>query len=404
MNITKKSLFVVVLTLVTASLLAQTTETSNQKMARLGLNTISTAVSFLTLSPDARSGSMGDLGVSTSPDANSMHWNPAKYAFIEDKAGFSISYTPWMRSLVPDINLANLAGYYKINDKSAVAMTMKYFSLGEVDFRDENNTSLGIVKPNEFSIDATYSRKFSEKISGAVAARFIYSNLTQGITNTAGSEPKAGTSVAADIAMYYTEPVTLGKTMTGEVSFGINISNIGSKVSYDVSKVDKEFIPTNLRFGPSLLMNIDDFNSLTFAVDFNKLLVPTAPIRNSEGDIIYGKDDNVNSIMGLIQSFYDAPGYTVVSGDTIQIGKFREELQEFYFSVGAEYWYNNLLSIRAGYFFENPRKGDRQFVTLGAGLRYNVFGIDLSYLISIGQQNPLQNTLRFSLLFNFDTK
>lgn len=342
---------------------------------------------------------MGDLGVATTPDVNSMHWNPAKYAFIDGVAGFGLNYTPWMRKIVSDINLINAVGYFKINDVSAIAASINYFSLGEVIFRKDAQDVGNIVRPNEFAVDATYARKFSEKISAAVAARFIYSNLTQG--NVEGS--KAGMSVAADIAMYYTEPVTMGR-MDADVSVGLNISNIGSKLSYDVNKNQKEFIPTTFRVGPALNMHIDDYNSLLISAELSKLLVPTSPITDSAGNVIYGKDDNVSSILGLFRSFYDAPGFTIdqETGDTIKIGKFREELQELMLSVGAEYWYNETFAVRAGYFFENPRKGDRRFITLGAGLKYNLFGIDLSYLISLGQRNPLENTLRFSLTFDFD--
>ena len=330
-----------------------------------------------------------------------MHWNPAKYAFIKEDVGISLNYTPWMRSLVPDINLSNLSAYKRLNDKSTIAASLTYFSLGEVSFTNEHGDPLGTVKPNEFSVDATYSRKFSEKISGAVAARFIYSNLTQGISNSSIGV-KAGTSVAADISMFYTDPVVVG-SLDGIFNFGVNISNIGSKISYDPSKLNKEFIPTNLRLGPSLLINVDDFNSFTFAVDINKLLVPTNCIM-VDSVIVAGMDSDVGTIAGMIQSFYDAPGYYKVknNGDTVHVSTFVEELQEINFSVGVEYWYNKLFAIRAGYFFEHPRKGDRQYITLGAGLRYNVFGLDLSYLVSIGQRNPLENTLRFSLLLNFD--
>ncbi|MGI6718647.1 MAG: type IX secretion system outer membrane channel protein PorV [Bacteroidales bacterium] len=401
MKIVKKLLLGISLLLFANSvLLAQNDEpTYEGQQARLGINTINSAVPFLTLSPDARSGSMGDLGVATTPDINSMHWNPAKYAFMDGVAGFSLNYTPWMRKIVSDINLINAVGYYKINDVSAVAASINYFSLGEVIFRKDADDPGNIVRPNEFSIDGTYARKFSEKISAAVATRFIYSNLTQG--HVEGS--KAGMAVAADISMYYTEPISIGR-MDADIAVGVNISNIGSKLSYDVNKNQKEFIPTTFRVGPALNMHLDDYNSLLISAELSKLLVPTSPIRDAEGNVLYGKDDDISSILGLFRSFYDAPGFTIneETGDTIKIGKFREELQELMLSVGGEYWYNETFAVRAGYFFENPRKGDRQFITLGAGLKYNLFGIDLSYLISLGQRNPLQNTLRFSLSFNFD--
>ena len=293
MKIVKKLLLgICLIVFANGMLLAQSEgSTYEGQKERLGINTINSAVPFLTLSPDARSGSMGDLGVATTPDVNSMHWNPAKYAFIDGVAGFGLNYTPWMRKIVSDINLINAVGYFKINDVSAIAASINYFSLGEVIFRKDAQDVGNIVRPNEFAVDATYARKFSEKISAAVAARFIYSNLTQG--NVEGS--KAGMSVAADIAMYYTEPVRMGR-MDADVSVGLNISNIGSKLSYDVNKNQKEFIPTTFRVGPALNMHIDDYNSLLISAELSKLLVPTSPITDSAGNVIYGKDDNVSSI------------------------------------------------------------------------------------------------------------
>ena len=394
-----------------------------------GYNTINTSVTFLTISPDSRSGGLGDLGAATSPDVYSMHYNPAKYAFIglkpgkdpeendsysNNKLGFALNYSPWMRQLSPDINLFNVAGYYRLDEKSTVAASLTYFSLGEITFTNDQGVDIGTYNPNEFALDATYSRKFSPRLSGAVAGRFIYSNLTQGVA-VEGQDTKAGMSGAADIAIYYVDPIKLGN-LDGTFSLGANISNIGSKISYYSDKSDKEFIPTNLRISPALTIDIDDFNSFSLYAEFTKLLVPTSPISavtDTAGRInysygykdnattIYGKNDNVSTIVGMIQSFYDAPGYTIVNDTIESIGKFREELQEINMSFGVEYWYNNLFALRAGYFYEHPRKGDRQFVSLGAGIKYNVFGLDISYLISTTNANPLGNTLRFSLTFNF---
>lgn len=401
-----------------------------QSMRVKGYNTVSTAVTFLTVSPDSRSGALGDIGAATTPDINSMHYNPAKFAFMglkpgadptdydaftDENAGFVLNYSPWMTQLSPDINLFNVAGYYKLNDKSAIAASMTYFSMGEIEFTDEYGASLGLYHPNEFAIDATYSRKFSEKISGAVAGRFIYSDLTQGVdVNSRGT--KAGMSAAADIAMYYVEPMQFGK-LDGNFALGVNIANIGSKLSYYTDKSDKEFIPTTLRISPVMSINIDDFNTFSFGVEFTKFLVPTTPISEMYDETtgittykygydetaqqVYGKNDDVSTIMGMIQSFYDAPGYSIVNDSLVPIGGFLEELQEINIGVGVEYWYNNLLAIRAGYFYENPRKGDRQYITLGAGLKYNVFGLDVSYLVSTTNTNPLGNTLRFSISLNF---
>ncbi|MBI9037144.1 MAG: type IX secretion system outer membrane channel protein PorV [Bacteroidales bacterium] len=362
------------------------------------LNTITTAVPFLLIAPDARAGAMGDAGVSSTPDASSMHWNPAKYAFIDKKMGFSVSYSPWLRALVNDINLAYVSGYYRIDDRQVIGASLLYFSLGDITFTDVNGGRIGDYKPSEFSIDATYSRKLSDKLSGAIAARYINSNLTQGqYVGAVATHP--GNSIAADVAVYWQDDIVLGN-MDGKFAWGINISNIGSKISYSDNEV-KEFIPTNLRFGPSLTLDLDDYNSLSFMIDVNKLLVPTPPIyeTDSAGSPVYingkqvileGRDPDVSVISGMLQSFYDAPG------------GFSEEMREFSFSIGAEYWYDKQFALRGGFFYEDKSKGNRKYFTLGAGLRYNVFGLDFAYLIPLEQHNPLENTLRFSLLFNFD--
>jgi len=359
-------------------------------------NTITTAVPFLGIGPDARSGGMGELGAATEPDANSMHWNAAKYAFIDKQFGFSVSYSPWLKKLVPDINLAYLTGYAKIDDRSAVAGSLKFFSLGEIAFTDITGYNYMNVRPSEFSLDGAYSRKFSQKISGAIAARFVYSNLTAG-QEVEGTTTKAGTSVAADVTFFYTTDLSIPWLESSKLAFGAAITNIGAKMSYSVDDLNKDFIPTNLRIGPSWLMNIDEFNSFRFSIDLDKLLVPTPPILypdsvDASGNyVIYdGMDDNVSVPKGMVQSFYDAPG------------GFSEELKEIIWIVGLEYWYAKQFSVRGGYFHESTMKGGRQFFTLGVGLRYNVFGLDFSYLIPTEQQNPLANTLRFTLVFDFD--
>lgn len=362
-------------------------------------NTITTAVPFLLIAPDARSGALGDAGGATTPDANSMHWNPAKYAFIDSKAGFSASYSPWLRAIVSDINLAYVAGYYRLDDKSTLAASLLYFTLGDITFTDIQGTTIGNYRPNEFSIDATYSRKFSENWAGAVAARYINSNLTQGV-NVQGQSTKPGQSVAADVAVYYQKELDWRNFEYAEFALGINISNIGAKISYSDATTEKDFIPTNLRIAPRLTLDLDDYNRLSFTLDVNKLLVPTPPVYATDtlGNPIYqdgvrvieaGMDPNVNTVEGMIQSWYDAPG------------GFSEEMNEFYFAVGAEYWYNKVFAVRGGFFYENKNKGNRKYFTLGAGLKYNVFGLDFSYLIPLEQQNPLENTLRFTLTFDF---
>ncbi len=376
-------------------------QTYNDLSGQDGLNTITTAVPFLQIAPDARAGGMADNGVSTSPDANSMHWNPAKYAFMDKQFGFAVSFTPWLRELqIDDIYLGYLSGFYKIDDRQAIAASLRYFTLGEIPFTDETGFTTGIYKPSEWAIDLTYSRKFSEHWSGAIAARFIYSNLTLG-QMVQGAETSAGTSIAADVAFYYRSDVDLGN-IEGEFAFGFNVSNIGNKISYSETNIQKDFIPTNLRLGPSINLNIDDYNKLGFALDINKLLVPTPPIykRNPDGTfeqnpdgsyvIDKGKDPDVSVVQGMIQSFYDAPG------------GFSEEMKEFTFGISTEYWYNNIFSLRGGYFWEDKSKGNRKFFSLGAGLRYNVFGLDFSYLIPMERNHPLANTLRFTLIFDFD--
>ncbi len=363
------------------------------------LNTITTAVPFLLIAPDARGGGMGDGGVSSFADANSMHWNPAKYGFIDKDFGFSVSYSPWLRKLVNDINLAYLGMYKRINNRQVIAMSLRYFSLGNITFTNETGQTIGQYKPNEFSLDAAYSYKFTNTLSGAVALRYIYSNLTGGIY-VAGAASKAGQSVAADIGLYYEKPIQV-KKMSTVFAFGLNISNIGAKISY-TENLARDFIPTNLRIGPSYTMNFDKNNSLSLNIDLNKLLVPTTPVYqlDSTGKYVYdasgkkiiekGKDPDVSIVRGMLQSFYDAPG------------GFGEELKEINYAFGIEYWYAKQFSIRAGYFNESKTKGNRKYLTLGAGLRYSVFGLDFAYLIPVTTHNPLENTLRFSLLFNFD--
>lgn len=361
-----------------------------------GSRVISTAVPFLTIAPDARGGGMGDVGSSTSPDAYSMFWNPAKYAFIDKTFGFGIGYVPWLRGLVNDIGLASLVGFGKFGDKQAIAASLRFFSMGKVMFTDQIGTELGEVQPNEWALDFTYSRKFSREFSGAVAARFIYSNLVP-VNYSTGNEVRPGIAVAADLAIYYHHPMEIKGLEGSSIDFGLCISNIGNKISYSSTSTLKDFIPTTLRLGPSFTMDIDEYNRLSFAVEFSKLLVPTPPVYypdsvgpDGEKVIEKGMNPDVSPIQGMIQSFYDAPY------------GFKEELQEINVAIAAEYWYNKLFSVRAGYFYESKYKGDRQFFTLGAGLRYNVFGLDFSYLIPVKNNNPMQNTLQFTLLFNFN--
>ena len=352
------------------------------------LNAIQTVVPFLTIAPDSRAGAMGDAGVATSPDCYSMHWNSAKFAFIDGKGGVGISYSPWLRTLVPDINIAYIAGYGRIDAKQVISGSLLYSSLGDIPFTDDFGNIERNFKPNEFAIDAGYSRLFSENFSGGIAFRFIYSNLTGG-SYAGGTATKAGISFAADLSGYYHKDIEM-LSKNAIMAFGLNFSNIGAKMSYTDSK-QPDFIPMNIRLGTSGTIMLDNYNKLTLTIDLNKLLVPTPPKYDLDRNIIAGKDPNVSVPVALFQSFYDAPG------------GFKEELHEITYSYGVEYWYNNQFAIRGGYFNENATKGNRKYFTAGAGFRMNVFSLDFSYLMPIYQNNPLAHTLRFSLSFDFNS-
>jgi len=362
------------------------------EIGRDNLNTITTSVPFLLISPDSRAGSMGDVGVATSPDANSLHWNPAKFAFVEDEVGFAVSYVPWLRALVPDINLSYLAGYKKLNKNEAIAMELRYFTLGDITFTDVIGNNLGQYKPSEFAIGSAYSRKLSDQFSLAISGRYIYSNLTGG-QSAGGITTNAGQSIAADVAGYFRKDIRIAKKDM-ELALGANISNIGNKVRYTETST-RDFIPINLRLGTALNADLDEYNKISFAFDINKLLVPTPPIYNDsiDGQIDFGQDPNVSVVSGIFQSFGDAPG------------GFSEEMREINFSVGTEYWYDDQFAVRAGYFNEHNTKGGRKFFTFGSGVKYNVFALDFSYLINasraINGNNPLANTMRFTLIFDF---
>lgn len=365
------------------------------------INTITTAVPLLLISPDARAGAMGDAGAATTPDANSIHWNPSKLAFIDDDMGFSVSYTPWLRALVPDINLAYISGYKKIDKDQAIGATLLYFSLGNIVFTNANGDPNGEFNPNEFAFDLAYTRKLGSNFSGGLALRYIFSNLTGGYYIESAGQSKPGQSVAADISIYYQKEVGLGEK-DGLFAYGMNISNIGSKIAY-TETADKDFIPINLRMGMSLTIDIDDYNSIAFVGDVNKLLVPTPPVyaEDSTGNrvIVAGKDPERSVPSGIFGSFSDAPGILDESGNR---SVFKEEMREFTYSVGMEYWYDKQFAIRAGYFHEHETKGNRKYFTLGAGLKYNVFGLDFAYLLPTQARHPLENTLRFSLVFDFE--
>lgn len=345
-------------------------------------NAITTAVPFLTISPDARHAALGDAGVATSPDANASYWNAAKLVFIDKKYGGTLSYTPWLGKIVNDMSISYLSGFYKISREQAVAASIKYFDLGDISFRDANNNPLGDFNPREFAFDATYSRMLSNKFSMGLSARYIYSNLTGAFS---GIDAKPGHSVAVDIGAFYTTELKTAKAST--LSLGATITNIGAKLSYTDNQ-NKDFLPTNLRFGTAYMMELDPYNSLTFILDFNKLMVPTPPIRSTDGTIIYGKDDNRSLLSGMFGSFSDAPD------------GFSEEIHEFMVSVGTEYWYKDVFAARIGYFHEHETKGNRKYMTVGLGFRRKAFGIDVAYLVPVNKrESPLAETLRFTLLF-----
>jgi len=368
------------------------------------LNAIQTAVPFLTIAPDSRSGGMGDGGVATSPDLNAQHWNIGKYAFLDSKGGFAISYTPWLRNLIPDINLAYLTGFFRVDEQQVISTSLRYFSLGSITFTNIDGSFAGQYNPNEFAVDAGYSRLFTEKFSGGIAFRFIRSDLTSGQQTSDGQETKAGISFAADLGFYYQNQVDVGPS-DGEWAAGIALTNLGTPISYSVDS-DKTPIPTNLRLGGRFTYNIDSYNSISTNLDINKLLVPSPPEYNDSiyqetGELVVlrGKEKPGSAVMGMVQSFYDAPGVLKSDGS---YSVFQEEINEISLSIGVEYWYRQQFAIRTGYFYENASKGNRKYFTVGIGLKLNVFALDFAYLVPTnGQNSPLANTLRFTLGFDF---
>lgn len=366
-------------------LLVMAQDTKNQ------FNPIHTGVNSLNIAPDSRGGGMGDVGVATEPDVASQYWNPAKYPFSIARAGVSMSYTPWLSKLVNDIDLAYLAGFYRIGDYQAVSASIRYFSLGEIIAGRHSEGDIGYsIHPYEMALDVGYSRMLSEKFSAAVSLRYIYSDLAY----KEDEEVSPGSAFAADIAFYYMNYVILGQREC-MLSFGLNASNIGTKISYDNGN-SSQFLPTNLRVGGSLLVPMDDYNTIAFSLDLNKFMIPTRPLRaegESEEDYQDRLDKSYNDISpikGIFKSFSDAPG------------GFKEEMQEIQWSVGLEYSYRNQFAVRGGYHYEHENKGNRKYFSFGAGFKMNVFSLDASYLVSTAQSNPLDQTLRFTLGFDLD--
>ena len=357
-------------------------------------NTLLSAVPFLTITPDAVGGGMGDLGAATEANPFALHYNASKLAFSERQSSFSASYTPWLRNLgLTDVYLAYLGGYMKISDDESFGASFRFFSLGDINFTDIQGQPLGSGRPRELEVAAAYARKLSPKLSAGLTAKFIYSNLAGGFTVNQVRITSAQ-AFAADLSLTYHSNPDLGRSIGNDFAFGMAITNLGSKVSYTNSS-RREFIPANLRLGGAYKMNMDEYNTITFALDINKLLLPTpvasTDVERFDVDPANGVADfRERSTFGAVfGSFTDAPG------------GFSEELQEFSFSLGAEYWYDQQFAVRAGYYYEHPLKGDRQYLTIGIGLKYNLMGIDIAYLAPTNaQRSPLDNTLRFSFTFN----
>lgn len=373
------------------SVLAMGALTAQAQEKRDMFNPEKTEVTSQTIAPDARAGGMGDTGAATDPDVNSQYWNPAKYPFTISRAGVALNYTPWLRQLVNDIDLAYLAGYYRIGDYSAVSASLRYFSLGEVQAASSQSGNYDLtVNPYEMSVDVAYSLMLSETFSIAAAVRWIYSDLKYDYTE----DSKPGSAFAADIAAYYQNYINIGSREC-QLGLGLNISNIGSKITMGTDD-RSEFIPTNMRLGASLMVPIDEYNKFSISADANKLLVPTYP-QQKDGESTEAYQDrvqkdyyDVSSIAGIFKSFGDAPG------------GFKEELQEVRWSVGGEYTYNDRFSVRAGYHHESENKGNRKYFTVGAGFKMNVFSLDAGYVIATAKSNPLDQTLRFTLSFDMD--
>ena len=388
--------YLVFLIFLNVPVFSQSTILSGQDTSR---RPIITAVPFLLISPDSRGSAMGETGVATSPDVNSVHWNNAKLAFIDKKYGFGMSYVPWLGKIVDDMSVSYLSGFYKLDQVQTVGLSMKYFDLGEIQLTDNQGLSLGVENPKELSTAFTYSRKLTNDLSIGGSARYIWSNLTGSISNY--SDAKAGNSFSVDLGVYYNKEISLANR-TSELSFGSHISNIGGKITYGSSK-SLDFIPVNLRVGTSLKTFLDQYNSITLAVDLNKLMVPSPPIyevdingnyvidpTTNQAKILKGKNPNRSVLSGIFSSFSDAPD------------GFSEEIKEVTISTGLEYWYREIFSFRGGYFLENMDKGGRKFLTLGLGIKYNNLGIDFSYLSTPQNDHPLAETMRFSLSFLFD--
>jgi hypothetical protein len=409
-------LFLVTLFILSLKGFAQPTGGSGASDNDLQLNTITTALPFMAITPDSRAGGMGDAGTALSPTSTSVYWNTSMISFAKEKSELSLSYTPWLRQLTNDIHLSYLSFYYKVNRLHSIGGALRFFSLGEITFTDASGNVIRDDKPSEFEITGAYAFRLSDKFSIGLNGKFAYSNLTGGLT-VGGVNTKAGIVGGTDLSFtYYNEDAQIGKTK-GSYTFATTINNIGNKVAYSELS-QRDFIPMNLKIGNAFKADFDKYNSVTFALDLQKLLVPTPAyydVVDGTYTMISGRSSDVGVISGMIQSFYDAPGAPVTDTDGKYIqntdgsyqvkkgSKLVEELTEINIAGGLEWWYNNVLAVRGGVFYENKNKGNRQYVNRGASFKYNMFGIDFSYLASIsGRQSPLANTLRFTLRLNLD--
>lgn len=385
----KKITFLTILAVLCSAAYGQYTPKGTAYTGQDYKNYISTGMPILLIAPDAVSSGMGDVGAASTPDLYSAHWNNAKFAFIDGNMGFGLTYTPWLRNLrVGDMNLFYLSGYYRINDRSTAALGLTYFTLGDIDHTDVDGNQIGVMHPNEFAVDATYALKITDDLSIGATGRYIRSDLTNGATVEDGAghtSTKAANSIAADLGLYYQKSVDASQ----DIALGMLISNLGAKLSYSDDNNTKEFLPANLRIGGRYTNRIDNYNKISVLLDANKLLVPTPPLQDDND--AWAAYKNIGVMQGVFQSFADAPG------------GFKEEMQEVQLSVGAEYWYAETFVARAGYFFEHENKGGRQYVTIGAGLRYNIFAFDLSYLVPTTRisTSPLANTIRIGLSVEF---
>ena len=412
----KNTLFTLFIVISAHTVLAQPTGQDGASVDDLQLNTITTALPFMAITPDSRAGGMGDAGTALSPSSSSIYWNTSILSFSEKTSEVSLSYTPWLRQLTNDIHLSYLSAYYKINETHSVGGALRYFSLGEITFTDASGNVIRDDKPSEFELTGAYAFRLSNRFSVGINGKFAYSNLTGGLT-VGGVNTKAGVVGAADLSFsYYNDDAKIGN-LNGVYTLATTINNIGNKVAYSELS-ERDFIPMNLKIGNSFLAKFDSYNEVTFSLDLQRLLVPTPPFYDVvDGDytMLAGMDPNVGVINGMFQSFYDAPGAVATddNGDYIQDAdgnyevvkgtRFREELSEINVAFGVEWWYNDVFAVRTGVFYESPNKGNRQFLNLGASLKYNMFAIDFSYLASLnGRQSPLANTLRFTVRLDLD--